>query len=247
MIFEMGESRPKEAAFWQDPFVAYRINEKSEPTPIRPIEGKAIWREFSGLFLPDEKGKAFLRPAVIGQLEALRADLTYTTTTPRSFQTVGLRTDMKMKIFEWESSGFLVPPKVLTDADTSQKIKGGLDFAVKCDRIIKSTFTQYFGGDGPNKRHNNLRNRLSQAYWEVLAPGFNTFILAIGQASDLDIPFHAWLDVVQNNAIQQFKAFADRVGSDAATLKERVQAISHNRAKVYKLRKDTYPKEEQSE
>jgi len=247
MVYEMGESRPKEAAFWRDPFAAYRLKEEKAPTPIRPVEGRAVWREFTGLFLPQEQKGTYLRPSVIGQLEALREVLSYKSTAPFPFQTIGLRTDMKMKIFEWESSGFFVPPKVLSEAKMGRIIEQGLEFAAKCDSIIKSTFTQYFGGDGPNKRHNNLRNRLSQAYWEALAPDFNTFVLAVGQATDLNIPFHVWLDVVQNNAIRQFKVFADTVGSDAITLKERVQAISHNRAKIYKLRKDAYPKEEQNE
>lgn len=247
MVYEMGESRPKESAFWQDPFAAYRLKEEKEPTPIRPVEGRAVWREFSGLFLPQEKEGSFVRPKVIGQLEVLRADLPYNSTAPFPFQTIGLRTDMKMKIFEWESSGFLVPPNVLSDAETGRVIEQGLDFAAKCDSIIKNTFTQYFGGEGPNKRHNNLRNRLSQAYWEGLAPDFNIFILAVGQADNLNTPFHTWLDALQNKAIHQFNTFADMVGSDAVTLKERVQAASHNRAKIYKLRKDTYPKEEQNE
>ncbi len=249
MVYEMGESRPKEAAFWRDPFAAYRQKEEKEPIPIRPLEGKSVWREFNGLFLPQDKDGAFLRPSVIGQLEVedMRTVLPYSNTTPIPFQVIGLRTDMKMKIFEWESSGFLVPPKVLSDAETAVKIEQALEYAAKCDSIIKNTFTQYFGGDGPNKRHNNLRNRLSQTYWETLASHFTTFIQAIGQTNDLDVPFHDWLDTTQTNAINQFNQFADMVGSDAPTLKERVQAASHNRAKIYKLRKDSYPQEEKHE
>ncbi len=56
MAFEMGESRPKESPFWQDPFAAYRKVKEKAPIPIRPIAGKAIWREFGGLFSPKTKG-----------------------------------------------------------------------------------------------------------------------------------------------------------------------------------------------
>lgn len=243
MVYEMGESRPKDAAFWRDPFAAYRLKEEKEPTPIRPIEGRAVWREFAGLFLPQQKDGPFYRPAVIGQLEAMREDLPYSPTAPFPFQAIGLRTDMKMKIFEWESSGFLVPPPILADPDMAIKIRSALDFATQCDKIISATFTQYFGGDGPNKRHRSLCRRLSQSYWESLAPHFHAFIQILAQSHVLDEPFHAWLNTVQDTAFQQFEKFARLVGSDAVTLKERVQATSHNRAKIYKLRKETYPQE----
>ena len=67
MIFEMGESRPRETTFWFDPFAAYKLpdetskstKKKAIPTPLRPTEGKATWREFSTLFLqqPKQLGK----------------------------------------------------------------------------------------------------------------------------------------------------------------------------------------------
>lgn len=247
MVYEMGESRPKDAAFWQDPFAAYRRKGDKEPIPIRPVEGREVWREFAGLFLPSDEGdkdKGFYRPAVIGQLEnsELRRGLPYDDTTPFPFQTVGLRTDMKMKIFEWESNGFLVPPKALADLDTGMKITQGIEFAARCDSIIKGTFRQYFGGSKQSERHKNLKLRLSQSYWERLAPHFQEFVLALGTTADLDVPSHAWLDTVQTAAIKQFEEFAKLVGSDAATLRERVQAVNHNRARIYKVRNDNYPR-----
>jgi len=51
MIFDMGESRPKDAAPWFDPFAAYKKSDPKPPIPIRPIEGKATWREYGSLFL----------------------------------------------------------------------------------------------------------------------------------------------------------------------------------------------------
>ena len=49
----MGEAYTSET-WWRDPFAAYRIPKKEDapPLPIRPVEGRALWREFRGLFLP---------------------------------------------------------------------------------------------------------------------------------------------------------------------------------------------------
>ena len=243
MIFEMGESRPKDAAFWQDPFAAYRIREKQTPLPIRPVKGRAAWREYSGLFLPQRTSNSFIRPSVVDQLEDLGDDLPYDEHTHLPFTTTGLRTDMKMKIWEWESSGFLIPPSMLSNPFTAVKIESGLDFASKCDYIIKSTFRQYFGGDGKSEKHANLKNRLSQSYWQRLASPFDVFIQSLAPATGLDRPFHIWLDIVQDTAIDEFGLVTEFVGTNAVTLRERVQAISHNRAKIFKMRKDNYPKE----
>jgi hypothetical protein len=132
---------------------------------------------------------------------------------------------------------------VLADPLTGQRINDGIDFAAQCDRIIKYTFRQYFGGDSQSERHKNLRLRLSQTYWERLAPDFQEFVLGLGAASEPEAPFHAWLDTAQTTAINQFDAFARLVGDDAAALKQRVQAVNHNRAKIFKLRKDNHPQE----
>ena len=243
MIFEMGESRPKDAAFWQDPFAAYRIREKQGPVPIRPNEGRAVWREYSSLFLPQRASTSFLRPSVIDQLEELGDGLPYDEETPLPFITTGLRTDMKMKIWEWESSGFLVPPSMLSNPFTAVKVENGLDFAAKCDFIIKSTFRQYFGGDGKSERSSSLKMRMSQRYWKRLASPFDVFIHSLAFATDLDNPYHTWLDIVQDTAIEEFGSISEFVGADAVTLRERVQAANHNRAKIFKMRKDNYPKE----
>ena len=136
-----------------------------------------------------------------------------------------------------------MPPRLLSDPETAVRVERGLEFATKCDRIIKGTFLQYFGGGGKDKRHRNLKDRLSQAYWEGLAPYFHDFIQSLGQADNPEQPYQNWLDMAQNEAINQFAQFAQLVGSDAASLRERVQAIGHNRAKIYKLRKEQYPQE----
>lgn len=115
MIFEMGECRPKDAPFWRDPFAAYTINEKKAPTPIRPVAGKAIWREFGGLFLQSNKQveKKTMRPSVLAQIAELAADENGHADNLHYFRCIGLRTDMKAKVFEWVDAGFDVPGQLL--------------------------------------------------------------------------------------------------------------------------------------
>jgi len=211
MVYEMGESRPKDAPFWRDPFAAYRMpkDENSPPLPIRPVAGRALWREFAGLFLPtqEEGGKSSRRPSVVEQIEYVRrkdkSAVPFQSNIP--LRVIGLRTDMKMKIFEWEESGFLVPPHLLSDYEISQNIQDGIEFARWCDNSIKGTLHQYFGGGGKSERYKSLKQQMSQTYWQHLGIYFYDYIKGYTDETDVEILFQKWLDTVIKEALAAFR------------------------------------------
>src|SRR5690606_38854363 len=134
MVFEMGHSRPKGAALWVDPFAAYRFRGKEEPVPIRPVEGKALWREYGNLFhtvVPDDSGEvqagAVRPPAVVVQVAQLQ-DLGIYHTIWR-FRCTGIRTDMKAKVFEWVDDALDVPSGILADARGQLDIEKAVQLA----------------------------------------------------------------------------------------------------------------------
>lgn len=102
MIFQMGEYRPKEAD-WTDPFVAYRITKRG-PVPVRPQEGKALWREYGALFVEhaqtaQSEGDT-QRPLILNEI----ADLYGQDGLLEGCRCVGIRTDGKAKILSgWTS------------------------------------------------------------------------------------------------------------------------------------------------
>ena len=227
MIFEMGESRSKETAFWQDPFVAYRQGEKG-PIPIRPQEGKALWREFAGLFLvypKNTKSDVTLRPRVLDQVADQEAE-TGNEITNRLFRCIGLRTDNKAKVFEWLDAGFDVPTAILQDEDASLHIRYALEFASECDRELASAFRKHFGGKSQKgERHRRLKEQMRADFWSTLAAPFREFVLALGQVSITErLPqSSAWADTVVATGRAAFKQAAEAVGDDAASLRQRVQ------------------------
>lgn len=241
------KSRPKDAAFWQDPFAAYRHKDGvDKPIPIRPVEGRALWREFAGLFLPqkptresNKKQIVLLRPRVIDQLETLRSDpllrakLPYAENAPIPFQTVGLRTDMKMKIFEWQQSGFQVPPKLLADAGSAELVERAINFAITCDGVIKQVFRRHYGGDGGEELNKQSKQRLSQTYWQTLAPHFSEYVLQAGGDDSQGALTH-WLDTTQRTAQDVFKQQVATLGNNADALRRRVEAENHCAAELKK-------------
>jgi CRISPR system Cascade subunit CasA len=238
MIFEMGECRPENAPWWQDPFVAYRLpaqkksaksskaaspKTKGLPVPIRPQEGKATWREFGGLFVHQATDvQSTVRPRFIEQMtafELINRRSTY------SFQCVGLRTDGKAKTFEWVEFGFEVPPVLLNDNRTALYVNRALAFAGDCGAIISSVFARHFGGKSrKSERYATTRERMSASYWSALASEFREFILQLGEQAAQQTVFERWLNTVIKTARTEFERAVETVGDDAADLRKRTEA-----------------------
>ncbi len=217
MVFEMGESRPKDAAFWFDPFAAYKID-KEKPIPFRPVEGKAAWREFASLFLTtkDDGPARTRRPKILEQIAALELD---TDQPAYPFRCIGLRTDMKAKVFEWMDAGFDVPATMLCDDSAGLEVQEATDFASECAYIIGRQFRQYFGGTSKkSERNKGLRLRMENGYWSALAEPFRHYILKAASLEQRDKARKEWADTVQKQARLAFRTMVDSLGDDAETL-----------------------------
>jgi CRISPR system Cascade subunit CasA len=223
MIYRMGESRPKDAPFWFDPFAAYRLRDKKAPVPIRPLEGKALWREFASLFLPSTKDAQDTQPPTIlyqrAELAAEGIGRQYDTF---PFRCVGIRTDMKAKIFEWIDAGFDVPVALIQDPTGSLKVRQALSFATDCAGIISHTFRRTFGGKGKSERYQALRRRMVSDYWSALADLFRLFVLAASNPDARETAYRDWLDSVVEQAKATFETYSEMVGDGGTALRERV-------------------------
>lgn len=241
MVFQMGESRPGDAPFWFDPFAAYRMREGKEPVPVRPLEGRVLWREFAALFLPsDEKEHQTIPPTVIYQLanEPVRTDQFAC-----PVRCVGLRTDMKAKVFEWVDAGFDVPLELARGADAADLVRDGIDYAVDCAGIIAKVFRQTFGGEGNTERYAALRQRMEADYWAALAGPFRQFVLDVAREDTRAAAERAWVAGVARQAYQSFETHSKMTSSDAATLAERVQGCKRCRILLGSRRKEQLPNE----
>jgi CRISPR system Cascade subunit CasA len=221
MVYQMGESRPRDAPFWFDPFAAYRLRENEEPAPIRPVQGKALWREYAALFLPTavDAQQSYRPPDVLYQLanEGL-ADHAFI----HPFRCVGLRTDMKAKVFEWVDAGFDVPIWLVLDPAGGQQIHQGLAFASDCARIIARTFLKTFTSQGGRTHHPTLRGRMLDAYWATLAVPFRRFVLQVAGSAARQTAYRDWVSRVVAEAQAAFTTHSEMIGSDSASLRQRV-------------------------
>jgi CRISPR system Cascade subunit CasA len=243
MIYQMGESRPKDAPFWFDPFAAYRLptdkNKDEEPKPIRPVEGRVLWREFSGLFLQSKEGLT-RQPDVLVQIARLIDNYDVASSqTAYPFRCVGLRTDMKAKIFEWLDAGFAVSPALLRDLEAGQLTQKAIDFALEGEKIIKQVFRYSFGGPSvKDERHQRTKANMAQSYWRKLTPSFYEFVSRLSHSDQREQLARDWLDTVVDAAQTAFHQAAESLGDDAKALRQRVQGENYCRARLTKARNE---------
>lgn len=202
MIFQMGESRPKDAPFWFDPFAAYRLPDpksKSKkpkpPTPIRPFDGRQLWREFASLFLQDRDQRT-QRPAVLNQLSYLIDEYGLVDgMVAHPFRCVGLRID-NAKVYEWIDTGFSVPPALLSDPQVGYLVQQSINFANECAGKISAIFRQTFGGSGKDERSKKLKQQMIDAFWRDLSIPFRQYVISLVDVDNREQQETDWLDTV---------------------------------------------------
>lgn len=237
MVFEMGECRPKESAAWLDPFAAYRIPSDKPPVPIRPSPGKAAWREYNSLFLryseSDQKNQVKTeRPRVIEQISAIQ-DFNE----PRvNLRCIGMRTDMKAKIFEWVDSVFEIPVALLSKEDAWIDIEDCLQYATGCASVMTATFRSTL----KESRYNRLRAVMLDSYWASLAILFRSLVLNFSEAYQYGQRVQQrryqiktdWAASVTEEGISAFSRAIDSIGDNARSLRQRVVGKNSCSAKL---------------
>lgn len=242
MTFQMGESKLEEVQVWTDPFVAYKLpaapkgtgkNKSVKPRkqsevrkPVRPMRGRAAWREFSGLFLQGSKAeKQTQRPLFLDQWAKLPISKRYEM---YPFRCIALQTDGKMKFFEWADFGFDVPPKLLADPQGAHWTEQAMDFADECSTTIARIFARKFGkvkkkGDEKHERFKRAKARMVEYYWAALAGEFRQFVLKLGDLATQRQTLQDWLDTAKRMAQGTFDAAANATGDDGSALRDIVQ------------------------
>jgi len=238
-VYEMGRSRPRDAPLWQDPFAAYRQPKDKEPVPLRPQPGKLLWREYGTLFLSKASPAGVLAPAVVQQL----ADLEYRGAISEErlfqFRCIGLRTDMKAKVFEWVDETLDLPMGLLKEPASTQEVRLGIERAEECERELNSIFRKHFGPPGGKRdRFKGLRERMSATYWTGLSAAFREFALSAGTGATLAHARENWIKTVVGSGQQCFEEAVEGVGDRGSDLRKRVEAVQACRIRLASHRKE---------
>tara|TARA_R110001592_G_scaffold149898_2_gene375483 strand:- start:572 stop:1969 length:1398 start_codon:yes stop_codon:yes gene_type:complete len=243
MKFEKGDST---RLTWTDPNLAYRYA-KDEARPIRMREGRPLWRDAGALSLlgDQSRGKtsvdfAIQRPDVVQQafeIEDGRQEL--------KIVVYGMRTDMKMKVFEWARSTWVVPSKLGRSTRLGAMVQQELDRAEQADYALRSAIKACYPREGAGNKgaFGSIVSRATRAYWGRLEHHFQPLMSTFASLDPdaLDEPEKvkdtaiSWRKAIQNIAISQFDSSMKDLDTDSDALERFVLARGRLNRKLGKV------------
>lgn len=246
MVFDMGHRRNKAAATWDDPFIALqKPRGKGEPRPVRPQAGKALWREYTTLLVTSQDQQDLL-PPIVRQTGHLVNRETLNERQALRFRCIGVRTDGKAKVFEWQDEALDVPPRLLVDADGALFVADSLRRADAVEDVLRDVFNRHFRPERERGkriqaelvRFQSLRNRMQAMFWERLAVAFPAVIYHAADPQQRPAVDRQWVARLLQVGQQTFNETADQTGDKANALRMRVEAQAECRRKLYTKRKE---------
>lgn len=169
--------------WWDDPNVAYKAG-KDTMIPLRPLEGRQVWRDTGALVLNRGSGsdQQDHRPGVVRQFAALFSEGAFDGSQDGgqfSLSLYGMRTDLKTKVFEWQRERLVLPRQVLTWGDELvHRAQQAMDEANAISSIVRSAIRLAYPREGKGAR-SPLESRAAEArerFWSSLAPRYQAFL-----------------------------------------------------------------------
>lgn len=192
VVFMQGWLRSAAAPPWHDPWAAFVWRKDKEGTlssrPLRPAEHRSTWRDTGALFMSaaaaasDHSDGRPSRPAIVDQLEVLLSQACgegLSSTSPVHFLTVGIRTDMKAKVFEWRSDRFEFPGVVL-GAQVAGVVSLALEYAeTVAEALARALLRLHAGSERQKPLWGDLRKAMADVvtlaqgqFWRSAEPIF---------------------------------------------------------------------------
>lgn len=243
MKFKKGDSTRME---WRDPNLAYRYD-KGKVTPFRMRGNRPVWRDAGPLLLMREEVRGsgeekvvFRRPDVVEQaFEIAGKDNELT------INIYGMRTDMKMKIFEWIKSILVVPSNLGISTRLGAIVRNELDRADQVSYYLRINIRNLYpkATDRNKNALSSIICRSERAYWQELEPCFYRLMGCFSSLSkDLEEDTDAinsfaneWRRAIKKFAIKQFEMAAKDMDTDSNALARLVNSRSRLIKKINEI------------
>ncbi|MDX9803966.1 MAG: type I-E CRISPR-associated protein Cse1/CasA [Dehalococcoidales bacterium] len=226
--FEKGDST---RFSWIDANLAYRYD-KNGARPMRMQDKKPLWRDIGPLLLLN-KGEyargdnkiSFKRPDAVEQALQLANKGSHL-----MIKAYAMRTDMKMKVFEWTKSYISIPPKLGLSSILGSHIQFELDMAEKAAWYLRKAIRSL----SPHEVSTPLvalTDRCERTYWQRLEPHFYPLMEAFSLLDETNLTTEIvanttqdWRNKICSLIREQFEVAAKDMDSDSSALKRQVEA-----------------------
>jgi CRISPR system Cascade subunit CasA len=238
MVFSYGF---KFRGTWIDPQVAFRITDEGV-SPLRPREEREVWRDTGAflllkkeLFTAGESKVRFDRPLIVEQYLGLQRKQIIPRGRPVAIEVFGMRTDGKMKVFEWQHESLKLPDTVAHHPGAAMQIQSAMALADLVEYCLGKALKMAYPreGAGNSKALNNIIRAAKQSFWSKLHPKFeDTLIAELADQDPIDLDAPAQLAEQWKNVLRQIgkKTFAKAVepfDQDAEALRRLVNAENY--------------------
>lgn len=226
--FEAGDSTRFE---WRDPSAAYRLTEKG-PMIVRLREGRELWRDSGPLLLLAGSDKAE-RPLLVTQFSRFIEQRNLPKKTALSLSLYGMRTDLKMKVFEWQREHLSIPASLLVEGAQNadgQEAYEWLERAESVGRLLRLVVRRLYprDGGGNDRAFGSRLAYAERSYWSALRGVFEELIVQLAEAEptlEYRMSLRSeWRKAVEREARAAFERVADGLSTDSHALERATRA-----------------------
>jgi hypothetical protein len=221
---------------WRDPNVPYRLDAaKKTATAMRPQEGREVWRDTGPLVLLTKKDVkedakiAFERPAVISQY----APLIQQGVLPKGHEfrlaVYGMRSDMKMKIFEWQREDLALPSRLVWRSRFAAEAQRAMDQSGEAASLLRRAISRCSPREGAGAKDplGSLADAAQRRFWNLLRPRYDGLLEQFAALSSDDVPVGLrddWAETIRRTTRFAFEEAAGDLTTDGEMLRRQVSA-----------------------
>jgi len=244
MKFAAGASCDFTNGGWRDPQVPYKIDDNGLKV-IRPQEGKEIWRDTGPLALLNSKTyksadaiKQFTRPAIIEQWAQTIHDYDQEKTLVLALY--GMRTDLKMKVFEWFRETLVLPAPLVFNEVYAALVQSEMEradsIAYALKRAIQKTYKR--DGKGNPKAFDALVAYAQRQFWHDIHLAWETLLSDAAPLTPADEEVWAevrrkWWDILRDKGEFALTGAIGDLDTDAEALKRQAEAEKSFQTALY--------------
>jgi hypothetical protein len=189
----------------------------------------------------DGREVEFQRPALVSQFAQWINDVLPQRTT-LMLTVYGMRTDLKMKVFEWQRERLTLPGELVWQSsfhrDAQEVMENAGSVAYSLRQAIKRTYPR--DGKGNKNAFDTLIAEAERQFWAELRPDYDTFLQDLAQLSPEDTVAvtdlrKRWEKQVREVGMAALDDAIDQLDTDAQALRRQVEARRQFAFALYKL------------